>query len=160
MDRQKVWSNGGMTSPLQSTYRERLWPAPWLFFATALVIPASFLVFLPISVPAGIATAIALYLGCLVLLFIASPVIEVTDGELRAGRARLPLDVIATAEGFEGADATLQRGQKLDARAWLLIRGWVSPVAKISLDDANDPTPYWLVSTRRPAELVAALTQS
>lgn len=157
MDRQKVWSNGGMTMQPESTYRERLWPAPWLFLATALVIPASFLVFLPISVPAGIATAIGLYAGCLILLFVASPVIEVTAGELRAGRARLPLEVIATAEGFDGADATLQRGQRLDARAWLLIRGWVSPVAKITLDDATDPTPYWLVSTRRPAELVAAL---
>ena len=159
MDHQKVWSNGEMTTQQGSTFRERLWPAPWLFFATALVIPASFLVFLPISVPAGIATAIGLYLGCLILLFVASPVIEVTDGELHAGRARLPLSVVATAEGFNGADATMQRGQKLDARAWLLIRGWVSPVAKVSLDDANDPTPYWLLSTRRPAELVAALTK-
>src|SRR5690606_10894103 len=32
------------------TYRERLWPAPWIFLASALVIPASLLVFLPISV--------------------------------------------------------------------------------------------------------------
>lgn len=149
-----------MNTPLNNTYRERLWPAPWLFFATALVIPASFLVFLPISVPAGIATAIGLYAGCIILLFVASPVIEVTEDEFHAGRARLPLSVVALAEGFEGADATLQRGQKLDARAWLLIRGWVSPVAKITLDDAEDPTPYWLVSTRRPEELVAALTRA
>ena len=34
-------------------YRERLWPAPWVFIATALVIPASLLVFLPISLPRG-----------------------------------------------------------------------------------------------------------
>ena len=27
----------------------------------------------------------------------------------------------------------------------------------IVLDDPDDPTPYWLVSTRRPAELLAAL---
>ena len=27
-----------------STYRERLWPTPWMFVATALVIPASALV--------------------------------------------------------------------------------------------------------------------
>ena len=149
-----------MTTKPERTFRERLWPAPWLFLATSLVIPASFLVFLPISVPAGIATAIGLYAGCVVMLFIASPLIEVADGELRAGRARLPLEVVASAEAFVGVDATMQRGQRLDARAWLLIRGWVSPVAKVTLDDPNDPTPYWLVSTRRPAELVAALTRS
>ena len=28
----------------------------------------------------------------------------------------------------------------------------------IVLDDPEDPTPYWLVSTRRPAELAALLT--
>lgn len=141
-----------------TTFSERLWPAPWLFIATALVIPASFLVFLPISVPAGIATAIGLYAGCIVLLVIASPRIEVTDAELVAGRARLPRAVVATATAFTGDDATMQRGRSLDARAWLLIRGWVSPVVRVELDDASDPTPYWLISTRRPNELVTALT--
>ncbi|MCU1417394.1 MAG: hypothetical protein JWP32_1568, partial [Schumannella sp.] len=33
--------------PNESAYRERLWPAPWVFLSTALVIPASLLVFLP-----------------------------------------------------------------------------------------------------------------
>ena len=44
-----------------SPYSERLWPAPWLFVATALVMPASLLVFLPISVVAGVVVAIVLY---------------------------------------------------------------------------------------------------
>jgi len=143
-----------------TTYRERLWPAPWLFIATALVIPASFLVFLPISVPAGIATAIGLYAGCVGLLILASPRIEVTATELIAGRARLPRSVIGDVTTHRGEQATLQRGRQLDARAWLLIRGWVSPVVRIELSDANDPTPYWLVSTRRPDELVTALTST
>ena len=140
-----------------TTFSERLWPAPWLFIATALVIPASFLVFLPISVPAGIITAISLYAGCVVLLLVASPRIEVTESQLIAGGARLPRSVVAQATAYTGEDAILQRGRSLDARAWMLIRGWISPVVKVELDDENDPTPYWLISTRRPAELVAAL---
>jgi len=143
-----------------TTYRERLWPAPWLFIATGLVIPASFLVFLPISVPAGIATAIGLYAGCVVLLILASPRIEVTATEFIAGRARLPRSVIGDVTPHRGDQATLQRGRELDARAWMLIRGWVSPVVRIELTDANDPTPYWLVSTRRPDDLVTALTST
>ena len=141
-----------------TTYRERLWPAPWLFIATALVIPASFLVFLPISVPAGVATALVLYATCVILLFAASPRIEVTATELIAGRARLPRSVIGSVTGYAAAEATVQRGTGLDARAWMLIRGWVSPVVRVELTDPDDPTPYWLVSTRRPEELVAALT--
>jgi hypothetical protein len=139
------------------TYRERLWPAPWLFVATALVIPASLLVFLPINQTVGVIVALVLYLGCVGLLLLASPVIEVTGSHLVAGRARLPLGLVGKAEGFSGDEARLERGQRLDARAYLVIRGWVDPVARIEVDDPQDPTPYWLVSTRRPAELIAAL---
>lgn len=138
-------------------YRERLWPAPWLFLATALVIPASLLVFFPISIPAGVAVAIALYLGCVALLFASSPRIEVADGELRAGRASIPLEHVGSVTAFAREDARAERGPRLDARAWLLIRGWVDPVARVEITDPDDPTPYWLVSSRRPAELAAAV---
>jgi hypothetical protein len=138
-------------------FRERLWPAPWLFISTALVIPASLLVFLPINQLAGLIVAIALYALCVGALLASAPLIEVTPTELLAGRARLPRGVVSAATAFTGAEAQAERGQRLDARAWLLIRGWVSPVVRIELNDPSDPTPYWLVSTRRPTELAAAL---
>jgi Protein of unknown function (DUF3093) len=30
----------------------------------------------------------------------------------------------------------------------------------VVLDDPDDPTPYWLVSSRHPGRVLAALTQS
>lgn len=138
-------------------YRERLWPAPWLFLATALVIPASLLVFLPISEIAGIVVAAVLYLGCVGLLFVAAPRIEVTATEFIAGKARVPLSLIGAVTTARGEDARQERGPRLDARAWLLIRGWVDPVVRIEITDPQDPTPYWLVSSRRPDALAAAL---
>jgi hypothetical protein len=122
------------------------------------VIPASLLVFLPISIPAGAAVAAGLYAVCVAALLASAPLIEVRDGELIAGRARLPLTVVSSATGFIADEAQAERGTRLDARAWLLIRGWVSPVVRIELDDPADPTPYWLISTRKPTELAAALT--
>ena len=59
--------------------------------------------------------------------------------------------------GYVGDEAVLERGRRLDARAWLLIRGWVKPVVKVQLLDAADPAPYWLVSCRRPEALVTAV---
>jgi hypothetical protein len=138
-------------------YRERLWPAAWVFLATALVIPASLLVFLPINIAAGIATGIGLYAGCIVLLLIASPTLEVTERGFSAGRATLPARHVGRPLGFTREDATRQRGPALDARAWLLIRGWADGVVKVEVADDRDPVPYWLVSTRRPDELVSAL---
>jgi hypothetical protein len=141
-------------------YREKLWPTPWVFIATALVIPASILVLVPISLLAGIITAAVLYGGCVALLVASSPVVQVKDGILSAGRARITVDMLGEAEPFTGTDATAQRGPKLDARAWMLIRGWVSPIVRIPIVDANDPAPYWLVSSRQPTKLAAAINES
>ncbi|TFD94039.1 DUF3093 domain-containing protein [Cryobacterium lactosi] len=141
-------------------YREKLWPSPWLFIIIALVIPASLLVFLPISVLAGVLTGAGLYLGSALLLVLASPTVVVSDGVLTAGRARIETSLLGEAIPFEGADATLERGQKLDARAWLLIRGWIAPVVRIPLTDPTDPSPYWLVSSRRPQKMAAAINGS
>jgi hypothetical protein len=143
---------------MSTHYRERLWPAPWLFIATALVIPASLLVFLPINTTAGAVVAIVLYAGCVALLISGGPVIEVTDDEFRAGKARLPLSIAGTVEGFTGDEARAERGVRLDARTWLLIRAWVSPVVKIQNLDERDSAPYWVVSTRHPDAVVAAIT--
>ena len=138
-------------------YREKLWPAPWLFISTALVIPASLLVFLPINVFVGIGSAITLYLSCLAGLLASATKIEVTTTELIAGKARLPVNIIGSIDGFRGAEATLERGPRLDARSFLVIRGWVDPVVRIELVDPNDPVPYWLVSTRNPEAVSKAI---
>ncbi|HEY1532127.1 MAG TPA: DUF3093 domain-containing protein [Galbitalea sp.] len=143
-----------------SIYRERLLPGPMIFVIAALLIPASLLVFLPINITIGVICAIVLYGACVVLLIVSSPWIEVTDTALLAGRARLPIPNVGTATGYSGNDATAQRGPKLDARAWLVIRGWVKPVVRVDVLDETDPTPYWLVSTRHPNDLIAALKKA
>lgn len=141
-------------------YRERLWPAAWLYLSTGLIIPASILVFLPINIVAGYITAGALYGGIVLLLVLTTPTISIDDTELRAGNARLPINIIGSVSSFSGEEATLERGQRLDARAWLLIRGWVSPVVKLEVLDESDPTPYWLLSSRTPELLAGAIAQA
>jgi len=146
------WSNGPVT-----VYRERLWAPPALYLATALVIPATLLVFLPISVLAAVLVAIGMEIGVLVLLWVLAPTVEVTDTEFRAGRAHLPRELVGEVAGYEGAEATTQRGPALDARAWTLFRGYVRGVVRVEVRDEADPTPYWLVSVRNPSAVVQAL---
>ncbi len=56
------------------------------------------------------------------------------------------------------AEQTRRRaGVEADARAHLVLRPYVSTAVEITLDDPADPVPYWLVSTRRPEALAAAL---
>lgn len=149
-----------MPETLQPEYREKLWASPWVFLATALVIPASILVLVPISLVTGIITAGLLYSGCVVLLILGSPVIEVRDGVLSAGPARIHTNLLGEATAFAGEEASQERGPRLDARAWLLIRGWISPVVRVPIDDPSDPAPYWLLSTRHAETLAAAINSS
>ena len=48
-------------------YREKLWPTPWIYVASLLLIPASILVLAPVSMPAGIATGVILYVAVVAL---------------------------------------------------------------------------------------------
>jgi hypothetical protein len=141
-------------------YRERLWATPWLFIATLLVIPAVMLVFAPINFTVGVVLALLFYVAIVVALIVSAPTIRVTEEELIAGSARIPLGLTGEPAAYTGDAATLQRGQRLDARAWLLIRGWITPVVKVPVIDPDDPTPYWLLSTRNPDQLVRVLGEA
>ncbi len=143
-------------------YRERLHPSLWVYLSTALVLPASTIVFAPLTtVPGvliGIAVGLVLYAGIVVVLVTTSPVLEVTEKEVRVGRARIPRELVGDCRAYRGEDAALQRGRLLDARAYLCIRGWIDPVVNMRIADPQDPTPYWLVSTRRPGDFIDAVT--
>ena len=141
-------------------YREKLWPTPWIYIVTLLLVPASILVLAPVSLPAGIATGITLYLAAVGSLSLTAPVIEVSDGMLRAGRAAISLDQTGEAVPAFDAEARVERGTGLDARAFLVIRGWVQPVVRVPITDPADPAPYWLLSSRRPKELAAVINGS
>jgi len=130
-----------------------------MYLVWALIVPATLLVLAPLSWVAGIVAGGLLYAACVAILVASAATIEVSDDTLRAGRARIPLAMLGMAEKFTGDEAVLERGQRLDARAWLLIRGWIKPVVKIPVLDPADPAPYWLLSTRRPAGLLKAINE-
>ena len=140
-------------------YRERVWPTPFWFVAALLLVPGASLALAPINVTLGIVVGIALYLAEIAYLTAVSPRIEVSASEFRAGRGRIERRFLGEAEALDGDEAREALGPGLNARAWLCIRGWVRPLVKVPLNDPNDPTPYWLVSTRRPTELAAALNE-
>ena len=52
------------------------------------------------------------------------------------------------------------RGVDADARAYLALRPYVARAVRVQVEDPADSTPYWLVSSRRPERLVAALEEA
>lgn len=85
--------------------------------------------------------------------------IAVTDGELWAGKAHLPLRFVGEVEVIDKNHKRKALGPELDPAAFVAHRGWVGPVLRVHLTDPADPTPYWIVSSRRPEALAELLRQ-
>ncbi|MDP5225852.1 MULTISPECIES: DUF3093 domain-containing protein [Arthrobacter] len=145
------------TSPVQPLYSERLWPGLGAWMIVLVLSLAGILVLAPIGWGYGIAAAVVLFLAQGFALYASTPRIEVTETHLRAGKAVIERSFLGAAQAFSGDEAFQERGPRLNGLAYLCLRGWVDPVVRIEVLDPEDSTPYWLFSTRRPQQLLAAL---
>lgn len=130
-----------------------------MYLIAAFMIPTMTLVIAPWNVFLGFAIGLVIYAAIIVALIASAPSIELTETELCVGKAHIERKYIGAASAYSGSHAATARGTGLDARAWIFFRGWVNAVVRVDLTDPNDPTPYWLFSTRNPEKLVAALRQ-
>ena len=143
-------------------FRERLGP-PWWVWVVGALLGA------PLAVAYGAAfgslsgwLVCAAYLAILCITLIAtSPVICVDDLVIRAGRARLPLHYVGTVSALYPERMSNAKGINGDRAAYLVIRNWCSHTGVlIEVTDETDPHPFWLVTSRDPQGLAAALRRS
>jgi len=90
----------------------------------------------------------------------AAVVISIDAREIRIGRASIEHAYIASSQALAAEEARQRAGVGADARAHLVLRPYVRTAVEITLDDPDDPVPYWLVSTRRPQQLAEALREA
>ncbi len=138
-------------------FEERLTPSAGVWTVAVMLAALSVLVFAPINLTTGIVAAVLFFIVEAIILVATTPRIVVTDADLQVGRARIERSHLGDVTGYRGDAAREQRGARLHGLAYTVIRGWISPVVRIQLTDERDRTPYWLTSSRRPEELVAAL---
>jgi len=141
------------------TYRERL-TVPWWWWLAAPLLAGllaaevflgapGWLTLLPYLLLLPAALAALWWLGRIRL--------AVTTTELRVDDARLPLSAVRTAVALDPLAKRDLLGPNAEPYAFVIQRPWVPGAVQVFLDDPADPTPYWLISTRRPAALAAAL---
>jgi hypothetical protein len=82
---------------------------------------------------------------------------EVADGELRVGRDRLPLSLAGEVTALDQEQTRALRGPRADPAAYLIARPYQPRSVYIAVDDPAARGPYWLIGTRRPDELAAAI---
>jgi hypothetical protein len=88
------------------------------------------------------------------------PRVEVADGELVAGGARLALAAAGEVSALDRAQTRAISGPRADPAAFSLIRPYLREAVYVEVTDPAAGTPYWVVGTRRPAELAAAINSA
>jgi hypothetical protein len=155
-------------------YHERLWvPVSWLLLGLLVV------VLLSAELAAGVAVLIAgtglasygavigtsvyvVLIGVFaaVMLNWSRPRLAVTGSELTAAGASLPLSVAGEVTALDQRQARALRGPRADPAAFILIRPYLREAVYIEVTDRALGTPYWLLATRHPAQLVAAIDRA
>lgn len=141
----------------QSTYRERLAPSLWTLGAAAVIAPMAALVFVPFNSALALAAGVVVAVGVVALLLALSPRLEVRGSRLLAGRANIDARWLGAAKALTGEDARLARGAQMDRSAWLLIRGGIDGLVVVPNTDPADPASAWVISSRTPERLAAAI---
>ncbi|MEU9117979.1 DUF3093 domain-containing protein [Streptomyces sp. NPDC048483] len=140
------------------SYEERLTaPRSWWVIA-ALVGVACALMLLPLGTLPMLGGLIAGgALAAVAVSSYGSARIRVVGDSLIAGDAKIPVAALGEARALDADEALAWRTHKADARAFMLLRGYVRTAVRVEITDPEDPTPYAYLSTREPERLVAAL---
>ena len=129
---------------LMQNYQERLTPSLWVFGGATVLAPMGALVLTPID------STLGLIVGSLLALAVNGTV-------FRAGRAQIDAKWLGQPEQLTGEEARAARGVNLDHRAWHLVRSGIDGAVRVPITDPDDPAPYWVISTRTPDRLAAAI---
>jgi hypothetical protein len=144
------------------SYRERLYvPVSYWVLAVPVVV---LLGYEAIFVAAGIVPwvtmgVLAVIVGAYLVNWGAAT-IEVTDGVLRAGKDTLALSDASDALALDEPQSALMRGPRADPAAHLLLRPYLKRAVYVGVAEPTDGVPYWLLATRRPEELAAAIQRA
>jgi hypothetical protein len=149
------------------SYRERLFVpvSYWLLSAPAVILLGAEAYFFVDGLFPPLAILVLAAIVAAFLINWGSTTIEVTGPVLRAGRDALPLGEAAEVVALDEKQAALLRGPRADPAAHILLRPYLKRAVYVGLADLGEPSrgdavPYWLIATRHPAELAAAIEQA
>jgi hypothetical protein len=108
-------------------------------------------------------TLIAFVASTIAIIYIAFAMrstITLDGDELRIDRAHIDLKYLGAITILDAPAMRLLRTRDADPAAYLAIRFWIPTGLKIAVVDPRDPTPYWLITSKRGEEIAALLNKS
>ena len=133
----------------------------WPWWLMLMVVGLDFSIIIAIWASLGNTAALVATLMTLIftiyLFAISTLNISVDSGYLRVGRANIEKQYVGKIEVLTREEFDYLCRAGINPSAFHALRFWVKRGVKIEISDPRDPTPYWLVSSRRPEQFAAEL---
>lgn len=141
-------------------YAERLWvPIGWwvltALFALSLLVAVLFYLGPRLGIGSGL--LVMAVMGFAFLRY-GREQIRVASDRLWVGAANIEWAYVAGVRVLDEAATRRRRGPDSDARAYLVLRPYMRQAVEVTISDQHDPTPYWLINSRAPQRLAAAIS--
>ncbi|MDO5534278.1 MAG: DUF3093 domain-containing protein [Propionibacteriaceae bacterium] len=143
-------------------YHERLHAPLWywlvgIIFAASTVWAVGFWYGPAAAVGGALVVIAAITIG---VAWVSRTDVAVDANGLRVGPSVIEWPWVGEVEVLD-AEATRERlGVGADARAHLALRPWLTESVLVQVNDDADPHPYWLIGSRTPHQLAAAIASA
>jgi hypothetical protein len=141
------------------SYRERLRaPVSWWITGMAVMFMFGSLVWFGFPLWVAAVTYGTLFaLTAALFLNWGRAAIEIYGGQLLANGSQLALADAGEVRDLDEAQTRVMRGPRADPRAHMLIRPYLRKAVYVEVTSPDSAAPYWLLFTRRPEQLAAAI---
>jgi hypothetical protein len=134
--------------------RPPLWVLAFIYFMFLSLVVA---VWAALGNRSALAALISTTVLIIVISIRARSHISITEAELVIDNAHIEKKYCGEVTVLDRDAMRLMRTRDADPAAFLAIKFWISTGVKIAIVDDRDPTPYWLVSSKKAEELKRTL---
>jgi len=137
--------------------RPPIWVLAFIYFLLLSLVIAIWAAF------GSLLTIYTFIIATVALIYIAfkmRSIISITTEELRIDNAHIDLKYLGEVTVLDASAMRLLRTRDANPAAYLAIKFWTPTGIKIELKDPRDPTPYWLITSKRGQEIAALLNNS
>jgi len=134
------------------------WPFSVWFFLSIMCASIYLAIWAPLGqIPALVATILVVF-GLVILGQKMQTTVLLQHETLYVNNAKIDLKFIKKVTALDKVKFKNLNGASADPAAFLATNFWTHTGVKVELKDKNDPTPYWLISSKRAEELAKKLT--
>ncbi|NBU93639.1 MAG: DUF3093 family protein [Actinobacteria bacterium] len=134
------------------------WPISVWFFLSFICASIYLAIWAPLGQIPALITTILCTFGLVIISQKMQTTILLEQNMLYVNNAKIELRYIRKVTALDKVEFKKLNGAAADPAAFLATNFWSNTGVKIDLSDKNDPTPYWLVSSKRAKELAEKLS--